>query len=71
MKYRFIDLTKFVFQDDQKPDYEFQVPFAYLEQFLSDFVKVAFFDALGAVNEFACHFDAKKYRFIVFTKVVF
>jgi hypothetical protein len=60
-----------VFLRLQKEDYEFQVPFAYLKHHLSDFVQVSFFDAKDAENEFAWLFDAMKYRFIEFTKVLF
>jgi hypothetical protein len=38
---------------------------------LSDFVKVAFYDALDAEYDFTWPFNTMKYRFIDFTKVVF
>jgi hypothetical protein len=59
------------FQDVQKTDYDFSGPFAYLKRHLSYFVKIAFFDARVAENDFAWHFDSLKHRFIDFTKVVF
>jgi hypothetical protein len=42
-----------------------------MKHHLSDFVQVAFFDALDAENDFAWPFDTSKYRFIELTKVVF
>jgi hypothetical protein len=51
--------------------YDFLGPFAYLKHHLSDFVKIAFFDARDAENDFEWHFDTLKHRFIDFTKVVF
>jgi hypothetical protein len=38
---------------------------------LSEFVKVAFFDAHDAENDFAWLFETLKHCFIDFTKVVF
>jgi hypothetical protein len=42
-----------------------------LKHHLSDFVKVAFYDALNTENDFKWPFNAMKHRFIVFYKVVF
>jgi hypothetical protein len=71
MKHRFIDFSKFVFEDVPKEDIEFSGPIDYLKYYLSDFVQVAFFAAQDAENEFAWPFDTLNYHFIDFTKVVF
>jgi hypothetical protein len=39
--------------DVREADYEFSGPFTYLKHQLSDFAKVAFFDAQEAQNKFA------------------
>jgi hypothetical protein len=71
MKRRFIEFTLDTFLGVQKADYRVSGPFAYLKHHLSDSVQVAFFDAQDPENEFLCHFDPLKHRFIDFTQVVF
>jgi hypothetical protein len=51
-------------------DYDSTEPLTYLNQHLSDFVEVAFFDAQEAQNEFARLFDTLKQRFIEFSKII-
>jgi hypothetical protein len=48
----------------------FSGPFAYLKHHLSNFVRLAFFDAQDVENEFAWTFHTLNHRLIDFNKVV-
>jgi hypothetical protein len=53
----------------QKADYESFVPFAHLKHHLSNSVRIGFFDAQDAENNFTWPFDTFKLRFIDFKDV--
>jgi hypothetical protein len=57
---------KSFFKELQKADYESTEQFAYLNHYLGEFFKAAFFDAQEAQNDLGRLFDTLKLRFIVF-----
>jgi hypothetical protein len=64
LKSRFIDFTKVVFSDVQRP-------FAYLNHHFPEFVQIALLNAQNVENAFQWPFEIMKYRFIDITKVAF